>query len=211
MRLSGLYLITDRRACGGRSVLDLAKSAIEGGLKLLQYREKGLSRSEGFQVASALRELTQSAGVTLLINDDIDLCLAVEADGVHLGREDFPLPVARKILGHQKIIGISTRDPQAAKQADREGADYIAVGPIFSSKTKQVRPPLGCEILREIRRMTALPMFGIGGIDLTNACDVIRAGADGVAVISVLHEAHDVKSATRVMIDLLLKCKMQKV
>lgn len=204
--LSGLYLITDRKACGDRPVAEFAQAAVDGGLKLLQYREKELSRRESYETATTLRELTRSFGVTLIINDDVDLALAVGADGVHLGQEDLPLSVARRILGPDKIIGISARDIQAARRAVEEGADYIAVGPIFRSKTKQVRPPLGCDIIREIHKAVHLPIFGIGGIDFNNACEVIRAGADGVAVIAALHEVKDVTRATREFLALLDSC-----
>lgn len=208
MTLSPLYLITDRQASGRRSIPDLVKAAMEGGLKLLQYREKELPKRETFHVAQVLRELTQSAGATLIINDDLDLAMAVEADGVHLGQEDLPLPVARKILGPGKILGISVRDVTAAQRAVQEGADYIAVGPIFRSSTKQVRSPMGCGIVREIRNIVRLPLFGIGGIDPSNACEVIQAGADGVAVIASLHQAPDVTRATRELLNLLEECKI---
>ncbi len=207
MMLSPLYFITDRQASGKRSVPDLVRDAIEGGLKLLQYREKALPKRETYLVAQALRELTRSAKATLIINDDLDLVMAVEADGVHLGQEDLPLPVAREILGHHKIIGISVRDISAAQRAFHEGADYLAVGPIFGSSTKLVCPPMGCGIIREIRKVTHLPLFGIGGIDSTNACEVMQAGADGVAVISSLHQASDVTKATRQFLNLLEECK----
>lgn len=207
---SPLYFITDRQASGQRSVPDLVKAAIEGGLKLLQYREKELPKRETFLVARDLRELTRLAEVTLIINDDLDLTMAVEADGVHLGQEDLPLPVARKILGHRKIIGISVRDIAAAQRAVQEGADYIAVGPIFRSSTKLVRSPMGCSIIREIRKVTRLPLFGIGGIDPTNACEVIQAGADGVGVIASLHQALDVTKATRQFLKLLAGCKKKQ-
>jgi len=207
MRLRGLYLIADRRVSGERSVPDLVKAAIEGGLQLVQYREKELPKQDTFRVAQVLRELTQASGVVFIINDDVDLALAVEADGVHLGQEDLPLPVARKILGNRKIIGISVRDTHAAKQAVEERADYLAVGPIFSSTTKQVCPPMGCGIIREIRKLTDLPLFGIGGIDSTNACRVIQAGADGVAVIASLHKVSDVTRATREFLEILKRCK----
>jgi thiamine-phosphate pyrophosphorylase len=203
MRLCGLYLIADRRASGERSIPDLVKAAIEGGLRLVQYREKDLPKRDTFRVAQALRDLTRGAGVTLIINDDVDLALAVEADGVHLGQEDLPLPVARRILGSHKIIGISVRDIQSAKQAVEEGADYIAVGPIFRSATKQVHPPLGCGIIREIRKATDLPLFGIGGIDPGNAREVILAGADGIAVCASLHKVTDVTRATRELLEIL--------
>lgn len=204
---SPLYLITDRQASGKRPIPDLVKAAIEGGLKLLQYREKDLPKQETFLIAQVLRELTRSAKVTLIINDDLDLAMAVKADGVHLGQEDLPLPVARKILGDRKIIGISVRDISAAQRAAQQGADYLAVGPIFRSSTKLVRSPMGCSMIREIRKVTYLPLFGVGGIDLVNAREVMEAGADGVAVISSLHQASDVTEATRKFLNLLTECK----
>jgi thiamine-phosphate pyrophosphorylase len=207
MMLSPLYFITDRQAGGKRSVPDLVKAALEGGLKLLQYREKTLSKREAFHVAQALRELTRSARAVFIINDDLDLAMAVEADGVHLGQEDLPLPVAREILGDRKIIGISVRDISAAQRAVHEGANYLAVGPLFESSTKQVCPPMGCRVIREIRKVTPLPLFGIGGIDPTNACEVLQAGADGVAVISSLHRASDITKATRQFLNLLVEYK----
>jgi len=209
--LSGLYLITDRRACGDRSIQDVVQAAIDGGLKVLQYREKELPKRETYKVARILRELTSKTGVIFVINDDLDLVLAVEADGVHLGQEDLPLPVAREILGDQRIIGISARNVGAAKRAIQEGANYIAVGPIFMSRVKQVTSPLGCKIIREIRKLTDLPLFGIGGIGLTNVGEVVQAGADGVTVISALHEARDVTKTTREFLDLLRNCKKDTI
>jgi thiamine-phosphate pyrophosphorylase len=207
MELQGLYLITDRQASGGRSIPDLVRAAIAGGLRLVQYREKELPKRDTFQEAQVLRELTQASGVTFIINDDVDLAMAVEADGVHLGQEDLPLPVTRGILGDQKIIGISVQNIHSAKQAAAAGADYIAVGPIFSSTTKQARPPLGCGAIREIRTAIHLPLFGIGGINPSNACQVIVAGADGVAVIAALHQVPDVTRATREFLEVLRQCK----
>lgn len=202
-----LYLITDREASGERSVPELVQAAIAGGLKLVQYREKKLAKRETLSVAQVLRTLTQTAGVTLIINDDLDLAMAVGADGVHLGQEDLPVPVARKVLGADRIIGVSVRDTEAARRAIQEGADYLAVGPIYKSSTKLVRPPLGVEIIQQVRNITDLPLFGIGGIDPSNACAVVRAGADGIAAISSLHRASDVTTATREFLKLLKKCK----
>jgi thiamine-phosphate pyrophosphorylase len=202
-----LYLITDRQAGGVRSIPDVVKAAIAGGIKLLQYREKDLSKRESFQVAQTLRELTREAQVTFLINDDMDLALAVEAEGVHLGQEDLPLLAARKILGSRKIIGISVRDIAAAQRAVREGADYLSVGPVFQSATKMVRSPMGCGIIRQVRQVTGLPLYGIGGIRPDNACEVIEAGADGVAVVHSLHQASDITKATREFLSVLNKCK----
>ena len=206
MNLSGLYLITDRLSCGHRSVPAVVGSALEGGIQLVQYREKEQSSSETYVVARALHDLTRSAGAGLIINDDVDLVLALGADGLHLGQEDLPLPVARRILGEHKIIGVSVRDLQTAVRAEQEGADYIAVGPVFSSPTKQVVPPLGCEVIRQIRKQVHCPLFGIGGIQPDNSCQVIQSGADGVAVISALHRADDIRGAAQEWIQRLSQC-----
>ncbi len=197
MRLQGLYLITDRGACADRPIADVVQQALAGGLKLLQYREKSLSRRDAYAEATVLREMTRASGAVFIINDDIDLALAVEADGVHLGQEDMPLEVARRILGSDRVIGISARDRSAVRAALDGGADYIAIGPIYASKTKQVVAPLGFDLVRAARAMTERPIFGIGGIDHSNAAEVIRAGADGVAVISAVHDRPDVAAATR--------------
>lgn len=206
MKLSGLYLITDRRACGHLPLRQAVQAALSGGVRLIQYREKTLSKREAFLEAQDLRGLARQAGATFIVNDDADLAMAVEADGLHLGQDDLPLPVARKILGRRMIIGISARDIQAVSQAGREGADYVAVGPIFASPTKQVRPPLGPSVLREFRHAVRCPLFGIGGITPENACQVMEAGANGVAVVSAILGAPDVTAAVRNFIERLAKC-----
>lgn len=207
MSLGGLYLVADRAASAERSIIDVVRAAIRGGLRMLQYRDKSASRREAFAVASQLREIARPARVIFLINDDVDLALAVESDGVHLGQEDLPLPEARKILGPTRLIGVSAREIPAIRQAAEQGADYIAIGPIFRSRVKQAVPPLGCRMIREARQLTDRPLFGIGGIDSSNACEVIRAGADGVAVISALHDQDDIEAATRKFLKVLSECK----
>ena len=187
MMLSPLYLITDRQASGRRSVPDLVKAAIEGGLKLLQYREKELPKRETLLVAQVLRELTRSAEATLIINDDVDLAMAVEADGVHLGQEDLPPAAARKILGPEMIIGYSTHSPSQAAKSEALPIDYLAFGPVYTTATKRdASPVVGLAALRRVCANTSKPVVAIGGIDLIRVREVLDAGAQSAAIISAL-------------------------
>lgn len=194
---SGLYLITDQYIVKWLSHIQIAEKALLGGLKFIQYREKQLSKRESYKIALQLREITRKYSAVLIINDDIDIALAVDADGVHLGQEDFPVQIARKILGESKIIGLSTHSLKQAEEAQGSGADYIAIGPIFRSTTKDVREPLGPDIIKEIKKISRLPVIAIGGIDEENVSDVIKAGADGAAVISAIITKEDITGAVR--------------
>jgi thiamine-phosphate pyrophosphorylase len=144
-----------------------------------------------------LREITRKYNAVLIINDDVDIALSVDADGVHLGQDDFPAHIARKILGEDKIIGLSTHSLKQAEEAQGSGADYIAIGPIFRSTTKDVREPLGAEIIKEIRKISRVPVIAIGGINEENIADVIKAGADGAAVISAIISREDITGAVK--------------
>ena len=183
---SGLYLITDTAIILGLPLQEAIQKAILGGLKFLQYREKNLTPSISYEVAKVQRRIAQEAGVIFIVNDDVSLALAVEADGVHLGQEDLPIREARKILGGQGLIGISTHSVQEALAAEKDGADYIGLGPIYHTTTKQTRPPLGCGIIREVKEKVRIPIFAIGGINLINLKEVLEAGATGVALISAI-------------------------
>ena len=139
--------------------------------------------------------MTRRYGALLIINDDVDLVLAVNADGVHLGLEDLPLSAARTLLGPGRIIGASVHTVEQARFAEQEGADYLGVGPIFPSPTKQARPPLGCKILREIKNETHIPLIAIGGITVDNVWQALDGGADGAACISAVLSAPDIRKA----------------
>ncbi len=197
-----LYLITDpvlyaaaddRRSNRSSSdhhqkmLLEAVGEAIEGGARLIQYRDKERPRNQMYEIARQLRRMTQARGATLIINDQIDLALAVKADGVHLGQEDLPLWVARKILGNEMIVGISTHTLEEAMHAESEGADYVGFGPIFQTKTKgNARSPVGIASIAEVKQKVRIPIYAIGGIQLIHLSEIITAGADGVAVISAL-------------------------
>jgi len=201
--VSGLYLILDQEALSGRDLTDVASAAITGGVRWIQYRSKNLSKRESFYNSRRLRELTSRNGVRLIINDRVDLALAVEADGVHLGQTDLPLSAARSVLGKGRIIGVSAHTMEQAKEAESEGADYLGIGPAFPSVTKQERPPLGCETLRRIRAEIRIPILAIGGITARNLREIMATGVDGVAVISAVISRPDVARAAAELITLL--------
>ncbi|HID64505.1 MAG TPA: thiamine phosphate synthase [Anaerolineae bacterium] len=193
-----LYVITDARLSRGRSHLKVIEAAIEGGATVVQYREKTGTTRQLVQEALALRRLTREASVPLIINDRLDVALAVEADGVHLGVEDMPIPIARHLMGPQAIIGFSPETVEQARQAEADGADYLGVGAVFGTGTKpDAGSPIGVEGLREMVRAVSIPVVAIGGITAGNAAACIQAGAAGVAVISAVVAAEDVKAAAR--------------
>ena len=193
-----LYPVTCQALSKGRSNLDVLDALIEGGARVVQLREKELSDREFFEMARAFRQRTEQAGMTLIINDRVDVCRAVEADGVHLGQDDFPLREARRLLGPNTIIGVSTHRVEQALRAVEEGADYINVGPIFETQTKQHSgPPVGLDLFREIRRLVNIPITVMGGIKLENLDQVLEAGARRIAVVSAVVGADDIATTVR--------------
>jgi len=194
-----LYVITDERVSRGRSHLQVAEAAILGGADVLQLRDKESSSGRLFQVAMQLRKLTREAKVPLIVNDRLDIALAADADGVHVGQADLPASVARSILGPGRILGVSAETVAEAVAAAEDGADYLGVGPVFEARgTKpDAGLPLGLELIAEIRRHCRLPIVAIGGINAENARRVRDAGADAVAVISAVSSADDIAQAAR--------------
>ena len=191
-------MILDSQAARGRSLVDVLREAAAHGVRLFQYRDKLSPSIEAYRAALKLRDAAAEAGATFLINDRCDLALAVEADGVHLGQEDLPLPKARGLLGPGKIIGISTHQPTQVTEATDGGADYLGFGPIFPTNTKPDHTAVvGLEGLRQVRPLTHLPIFAIGGVTLDTVAMTIQAGADGVAVVSAVATASDVGRMVR--------------
>ena len=185
-----LYLVTDRRLSLGRSTVEVVAAAVSGGVTCVQLREKHCSTREFLEEARRVRELLVGTGVPLIINDRLDVALAVAADGVHLGQNDMHISDARRLVGERLVIGISAESVADAIRAEAEGADYIGVSPVFTTPTKMdTAPPLGLEGLREIRRAVSLPLVAIGSIRHDNASEVLRAGADGLAVVSAIVSA----------------------
>jgi len=193
-----LYVITDAKLSCGRSHLEVIRAAIAGGATIVQYREKEGTTRQLVKEAHALRELTRQNGVLFIVNDRVDVALAVDADGVHVGQDDMPAILARRLMGPGKIVGVSATNLEEALQAERDGADYIGAGPIFATPTKpDAAPPMGLDGLAEICRRVSVPVVAIGGINEDNATAVIEAGADGVAVVSAIVAAPDVEAAAR--------------
>jgi thiamine-phosphate pyrophosphorylase len=191
-----LYLVTDRKLSLGRSLLEVIKPAVDGGVTVVQLREKEVDSREFYREAMGIKEFLDSRDIPLIINDRLDIALAIDAAGVHLGQEDLPIDVARRILGPGKVIGASVFTPDEALQAEAMGADYLGLSPIFVTATKpELINQIGLEGIGPIRRVTRLPLIGIGSMNETNACSVIRAGLDGVAVVSAICCKPDVCAA----------------
>lgn len=199
-----LYLITDRRGLGGRCLEECVEQAILGGVTLIQLREKDVSSSEYLDLGAKVKAVTDKYGIPLIINDRADIALAVGADGVHVGPEDLPVPVVRKLLGPDGIIGASASSVEEALSLQAEGADYLGVGAVFPTMTKQNTEKVSFEDLRKIKSVVRIPVVAIGGIDAENAPGVMRTGVDGVAVVSAIMGSQDIREAAR---RLLLRIK----
>jgi thiamine-phosphate pyrophosphorylase len=193
-----LYPVTCARLSRGRTDLEVLDALIVGGVRAVQLREKDLSLREFFELARVFRERTTRADVTFIVNDHLDVCRAVEADGVHLGQDDFPVREARKLLGPQTVIGVSTHSVEQALKAVEDGADYLNVGPIFATQTKEHSgPPVGLDLFRQIRKLVSIPITVMGGINLDNLDQVLAAGADRIAVVSAVVGAEDIVGTVR--------------
>ncbi|MBE0583425.1 MAG: thiamine phosphate synthase, partial [Desulfofustis sp.] len=180
-----LYLVTDRALSRGRSQVDIVDAAVTGGVSCVQLREKQCSAREFLEQARELLTLLRPRGIPLIINDRLDIALAVGADGVHLGQDDLPIGEARRLAGERMIIGISAESVEHAIEAEQRGADYIGLSPVFATGTKlDHAPPLGLTGIMAIRARTTIPLVAIGGINATNAAAILAAGADGIAVVS---------------------------
>ena len=203
-----LYLVTDRGLSRGRSTREIVTAAVYGGATVVQLREKDCSTREFIEQALAIKKFLKDQSVPLIINDRVDVAQAVKADGVHLGQTDMPLGMAKKILGDSMIIGISAESLQDAIEAEKGGADYLGVSPIYATPTKtDTAPPLGLEGLREIRKAVKIPLVGIGGLNCDNAAEVIRNGADGVAVVSAVVAADDPQTAADELKQIILEAR----
>jgi thiamine-phosphate pyrophosphorylase len=199
--LSGLYVILDPSVCPARPLVEVLTTAVAAGASLFQYRNKTASMKEAYVEALALRHAAAKAGALFIVNDRCDLALAVDADGVHLGQGDLPLDLAKKVMGPDKLIGISTHNPDQVREATAGKPDYLGFGPIFKPGSKQGHDPVvGLEGLRAMRSLTSLPVFAIGGIQIDQVEEVMRAGANGVAIISAILKAPDISLAVKVFL-----------
>lgn len=200
---AGLYLVTSQALSRGRSTLEIVDAALAGGVRLIQLREKEMPMQDFFQLAEQVHALTSRAGALLIINDRVDVALAVEADGVHLGQTDFPIAPARR-LAPTLIIGASTHSPAEAQAAEHAGASYINIGPLFPTQTKTWSGEfLGLEGLKQIAGLVTIPWTVMGGIKPEHVPALIQAGARTIAVVTAVTAAADPVQATRDLLALL--------
>lgn len=192
-----IYLVTDDGCLQGRALLDCVREALEGGVTLVQYRAKTASSAEMYAEALQLKALCDSFNVPLIINDRLDIAMAVGAAGVHLGQDDLPCAAARRILGEDYLIGVSAHNPAEAKAALQSGADYLGCGAVFGTATKADVQKLGTNGLAAICKAKGLPVVGIGGITADNYREVRAAGADGAAIVSGILAQPDIRATVR--------------
>ncbi|WP_337361417.1 thiamine phosphate synthase [Phascolarctobacterium succinatutens] len=192
-----IYLVTDDGCLQGRALIDCVRKALDGGVTLVQYRAKTASSAEMYAEALQLKALCDSFNVPLIINDRLDIAMAVGAAGVHLGQDDLPCAAARKILGEDYLIGVSAHNPAEAKAALQSGADYLGCGAVFGTATKADVKKLGTDGLAAICKAKGLPVVGIGGVTADNYREVRAAGADGAAIVSGILAQPDIRATVR--------------
>lgn len=196
-----LYLITDRHQTNGRPLAAVVRAALEGGVRMVQLREKDLSGRELFALATELRRLTREFGARLIINDRLDIALAAGADGVHIGTASLPVAVVRRILGPEMLIGYSAHGVAEAEQAQVDGADFVTFGPVYHTPSKAAYgEPVGVPKLAEAAKHLTIPVFALGGITESSVAEVMATGADGIALISAVMAAHDPTAAATALL-----------
>lgn len=203
-----LYLVTDRGLTLGRELNYVIEEAILGGVNIVQLREKDCSSRDFYHLAKEVSEITRKYKIPLIINDRLDIALAVKAQGLHIGQSDLPYDIAREILGPQAIIGLSVENIQDAIDAESLDVDYLGISPVFSTNTKNdIAKPLGLEGFKAIKELSKHKLVGIGGINLTNTSDIIKAGADGIAVVSAICSAQSPRQASYDLKDKVLDAR----
>jgi thiamine-phosphate pyrophosphorylase len=190
-----LYVIVDLKLSSNPDLEKVVALAIEGGAQMIQFRDKEFSDEEFLVMAERIKKITQKKNIPLIINDRVNIAKSIDADGVHLGQDDMSLKEAREILGDEKIIGISTHSIEEALQTEKQGADYIGLGSIFQTSSKEIKDAIGTEIIKEVLSLVKIPVFPIGGINLDNLDQVIKAGSKRIAVISAVIAQKDVKKS----------------
>lgn len=207
MKDFSLYVILDRQACLESDLVKAAEQLIAGGADIIQLRDKTSDDKTFFSLGQKIQKVTQKYGIPLIINDRLDLTLAINADGVHLGQDDLPIAVARELLGKNKIIGCSTHSLEQALRAQEEGADYIGVGPIFSTPTKPNYKAVGLDLIRQINGKVKIPFVAIGGIDNTNISEILSSGAKIIAVVRSAVAQKDITAAVKNLKNIILGYK----
>ena len=201
-----LHILTDTVLQSRFSHMEITRLAIAGGADTIQYRQKSGSTREMIEMARQMKSLCAEAGVTFIVNDRVDVAIAADAHGVHLGQDDFPLPMAREIIGEGRVVGGSAATLDEALKCLRDGADYVGFGPVFPTSSKDDAGPVsGIDVLKQVVRDIPLPIIAIGGVDAENIPDVMKAGAHGIAVISAVCCQDDLEGATRSLYEALNK------
>ena len=194
-RIRGLYVIIDPVSCRGRAPVTIARDALEGGARVIQWRDKLRDKGDQLADALAIARMCRDHGALFIANDHADFALAAGADGVHLGQHDLPIALVRPIVGTSMIVGVSTNNADEARAAEAAGADYVAIGAIFPTATKDVTRPASLDRIREVKAAVRIPVVAIGGISAENIASVVAAGADAAAVISAVCAADDPRVA----------------
>jgi thiamine-phosphate pyrophosphorylase len=198
LRASRLYVITSSLEKDRKALVSAAAAALRGGADILQLRQKNMKDTELLGIAREIRSLADRYGALFIVNDRPGVALLVDADGVHVGQDDLPVDSVRRVMGPGKLVGVSTHEPAQAGKALEDGADYIGVGPLYPTPTKEGRPAVGLEYVRQIIRMNLpIPFFPIGGIDAGNLVEVMEAGARRAAVVRAIMDSPDPETATR--------------
>lgn len=205
-----IYLVTDSNCIGERSLLECVEEALKGGVTLVQYRSKETDGGIMYKEALALRELCDKYQVPLIVNDRVDVALAVGAAGVHLGQDDLPCAAARKLVPENFIIGVSAHNVEEALAARKDGANYLGCGAVFGSQTKNNVSSLGLEKLKSIREAVDIPIVGIGGVTADNYAKVLETGANGAAIVNGILGAQDVKSETEKFVNIVTLFSVKK-
>lgn len=196
-----LYLVTDRYLVGNKDFFESVRRALDGGVTLVQIREKNVSSKEFYQIALEVQKITREYNVPLIVNDRLDIALAIDADGLHIGQKDLPIEVARKILGKDKILGYSVSNREEAVYGEKMGADYLGAGAVFPTGSKKdIGEPIGIEGLKRIKESVRIPVVAIGGVGMDNLEKVKETGVDGIAVISAILSREDTYKAAKELV-----------
>lgn len=206
-----LYVVTDRFIARHQSIYEVTQAAIRGGATMVQLREKNVSDERMIEIGKPLIEITRAAGIPLIVNDRVEVALALDADGVHVGQQDMIAEQARDLIGPDRILGVSAETVEQAIRAEQVGADYIGAADVYGTTSKRdVNPPIGVEGLAKIVQAVSIPVVGIGGIKLTNADNVMLSGIAGIAVISAIMGDEDPEDAARLLRELIDKGRAQR-
>lgn len=198
-----LYAVTDRSWLCGRSLAQVVEESLKGGVTFLQIREKNLEEQSFEEEAIQLKKLAKDYKVPFVVNDNVNLAKKIDADGVHIGQSDAELKEARRMLGPDKIIGVSAHNVQEAIEAEKGGADYLGVGAVFTTSTKKDADAVPFEVLQEICSKVSIPVVAIGGINRDNVCELKGSGIDGIAVVSAIYAAENIELASKELLSLV--------